>query len=497
MGRRLIGLTGALLTGLLLAAAFPPLDLRFLAPLALIPLLYALAHEPSALRRFLTGWFAGFLFWILVCHWIRDTLAIYGGLTGPLSWLALFLFAVVKGLHLAVFAAIAGLFLRRPWAPPALAALWTGIERTHGPLGFAWLALGNAGIDMPFPLRLAPLVGVYGLSFLFALISAVLTAVLLRQGRRQWLWLAPFGLLFAVPPLRPEPAAVQHAVAAQVAVADETDWSYAAKEKLVSQLALLTLSEALDPTKLRPGVLLWPEAPAPFYFYEDPSFRRQTAEIARLASAPFLFSGVAYTTEREPLNSAFVLSETGRLAGRYDKNFLVPFGEFVPPGFGWIGKVSDEAGNFKAGERIQVFPFDTGSFGVVICYESAFPHLVRSFVQQGADVLVNLTNDGYFGRSAARPQHLLLARMRAAENARFLLRAANDGVTASIGPNGQIVDRIPEFQRRATRLRYQRIRSQTPYSQFGDWFAWLCFAASLGAAAFARFAGSSLNAGTA
>ncbi len=201
-----LGAGGAAVSGLLLALLFPPMGLAFLAPVALLPLLYGLWHEPSSRYRFLYGWLAGFLFWAITCHWIRATLDIYGGLTGWLSWVTLILFALAKGLHLAAFSWLAGPIMRRLWAVPALAALWTGLERTHGPLGFAWLALGNAGIDMPFPLRLAPVTGVYGLSFLFAAIACVASRVLLKQGRREWLWLLPCALLPLLPPPAAEPA---------------------------------------------------------------------------------------------------------------------------------------------------------------------------------------------------------------------------------------------------------------------------------------------------
>lgn len=482
-----VGFGGSLLTGLILIALFPPLDLRWLAPLALTPLLYSLWHEPSAWWRFLYAWAGGFLYWGVICHWIRDTLYAYGGLAGPLSWLALFLFAVVKGLHLGFFGICAGPLMRTWWAIPTVAALWVGIERTHGPLGFAWLALGNAGVDMAVPMRLAPFTGVYGLSFLFAAVAAAVARLALRQGRRESAWLLPFAGILLLPSYRPSNAPVESVVSLQPAIAESDSWTEGEKDRMVSQLSYRTLAEALNPQKPKPRLVLWPEAPAPLYYYQDAKFRQQAGELARLIQAPFLFAGVAYTPEMRPLNSAILLTREGRLAGRYDKMFLVPFGEFVPPGFGWINKVSNEAGDFERGRSLSVFPLDEGILGVFICYESAFPHLVRQFANAGADVLVNLTNDGYFGRSSARPQHLLLARMRAAENRRYLLRCANDGITASINPAGQIVTRLPEFERTAARLPYQRERAKTFYTEHGDWFVWTALLLGLGAAGVALF----------
>lgn len=476
-------LLSALSAGLM-AALFPPLNLPFFAPVALAPLLWSVAHEPSPAWRLLSGWLAGFIYWISICHWIGAVLAAYGGLSTPLSLLALVLFAAVKAAHWAFFSWAAGRMIHRWWAIPAIAALWAGLERTQGPLGFAWLMLGNAGISMSLPLRLAPVAGVYGISFLMAAISVAVTLVLLRRPRHELIWLAPFAGLALLPAAQVPQAPVQQAVSLQTRVPAEFSWSADEKDRAARQFSLLTLQNALDPSKPKPALLLWPEAPAPFYYYEDESFRRQMTETARLASAPLLFGTVAYTGDKRPLNSAVLLGERGQLLGRYDKNFLVPFGEFIPPGFGWIEQVSNEAGAYAPGNETKVFTVRDPSgrdrsIGPFICYESAFPHLVRRFAAGGAEVLINLTNDGYFGRSPAREQHLLLARMRAVENRRWLLRSANDGVTASIDPAGVIRDRIPEFTRQTARLRFAWLREQTLYTRYGDWFAWSALALGL------------------
>ncbi len=476
-----ISLGGSVLTALLLAALFPPFGFTLLAPVALTPILYAAAWEPDGRRRFLWGWLSGLIYWAVVCSWIRDVLAAYGGLTGPLSWLALFLFAVAKGLHTAVFSWLAGYLVRRRWAIPAVAALWVGLERTHGPLGFPWLTLGNAGVDMSLPLRAAPVAGVYGVSFVFAALACGLTLVAMRRDRRELLWLLALPLLWLLPGVHLREAPGEQAVAMQTNVGADTAWSMAEKDRMLKEFAVRTLQEGLDPDKPKPALLLWPEAPAPFYYYEDAALRLQVGEAARLTGAPLMMTGVAFTPEKDPLNSAFLIDETGRLAGRYDKVKLVPFGEYIPAGFGWIQKISSEAGNYAPGAGIKVFPVGRHSAGSFICYESAFPDYVRTAAANGAEVLVNLTNDGYFGGGFAREQHLLLARMRAIENRRWLLRPANDGITASIDPSGRVWDRMPAFQRMTGRLRFGWIREKTLYTQYGDWFAWLCLIGGLGA----------------
>ncbi|MBI5087262.1 MAG: apolipoprotein N-acyltransferase [Acidobacteria bacterium] len=486
MTRWQICLAGSVLSALLLAALFPPLNLAALAPTALAPLLYAMAHEPCGRRRFLWSWLCGFLYWLLVCHWIRDTLAAFGGLSGPLSWLAVILFAIAKGLHTAAFGWLAGMVMNRAWAIPAVAALWTGIERTHGPLGFAWLTLGNAGISLPLPLRAAPLLGVYGISFIFAALACGLTLAMLKRDRRRLAWLLALPLLWLLPSPQANPQPGEQAVAMQTNIPGDFTWTMEEKDRAIRHLSVMTLAESLEPSKEKPSLVLWPEAPAPFYYYEDPEFRLRVSEVARLSSAPFVLAGVSYTASKQPLNSALLLGARGQLSGRYDKSRLVPFGEFVPAGFRWIEKISSEAGDYAPGPGAKVLITGDHTLGVFICYESAFPDYVRQFAASGAEVLVNLTNDGYYGDSAARGQHLLLARMRAVENGRWLLRPSNDGVTASIDPAGRVWDRLPEYQRTAGRLRFTWERALTPYSRFGDWFAWLCLAAGLAAAAAAQ-----------
>jgi apolipoprotein N-acyltransferase len=159
---------------------------------------------------------------------------------------------------------------------------------------------------------------------------------------------------------------------------------------------------------------------------------------------------------------------------RYDKIHLVPFGEYVPNAFGWVNRITPEIGDFVPGTRIVTFPFDGHKLGAFICYESAFPDLVRQFTKAGANVLVNLSNDGYFGHSAAREQHLELVRMRAAENRRWILRATNDGITAMIDPAGREIARLPLYTQTSAVFGYNSLTELTPYVRFGDWFAWLC-----------------------
>lgn len=473
----------ALTSALLLILAFPRFDIDWLAAIALAPLLVGATREPRPLRRFLLGEAAGIVYWAGTCYWIQFVLAYHGGMGAVGSWGAFALFCVVKSLHLAVFTWLAGYLMSSPFAIPALAALWVGIERTHGPLGFAWLALGNAGINMGLPMRLAPLAGVYGISFVLMLLNAAMAVVLLRQPRRRLGWLALLPGLMFLPHLPEAEPGREEAVVVQSNVPMDETWNAASLAQTRDELARLSLRLALLPDQPPAKLILWPEVPLPLYYEQDAEFRDQANSLARAAEAYFLFGVVAFTPEGAPLNSAQLVSPGGAPLTRYDKMFLVPFGEFIPPLFGWVNRITREAGDFAPGNQIVVSSVGPHRLGTFICYESVFPHLVRRFAANGAELFVNLSNDGYFGRSAAREQHLLIARMRAAENRRWLLRATNNGITCSIDRAGRIRRQIEPFERIAARLMFNYEGALTPYTRYGDWFAWLCLVAGLAAAA--------------
>jgi len=156
-----------------------------------------------------------------------------------------------------------------------------------------------------------------------------------------------------------------------------------------------------------------------------------------------------------------MLDPSGKIVDRYDKINLVPFGEFIPPMFGWVNRITHEVGDFVPGGRVVVFPVGEHKVGAFICYESAFPDLVRQFTHSGAEVLVNLSNDGYFGHSAAHDQHLEIVRMRAAENRRWILRATNDGISAAIDARGRVVERMVPFTQAAALMPYDYESTET------------------------------------
>jgi apolipoprotein N-acyltransferase len=241
-------------------------------------------------------------------------------------------------------------------------------------------------------------------------------------------------------------------------------------------------SRAIESAHGKADLIVWPESPAPF-FANDPLFREPVSEMARdthswivtgaIGSTPAMPGGAAAS---EVFNSAALVSPAGDWTARYDKVHLVPFGEYLPfpKLFAFAGGLTKEVGEFKAGESRAPLDAGSGRLGIFICYESVFPDEVRQFADQGAQVFVNISNDGWYGDSGAYAQHLNQTRMRAIENDRWILSATDTGVTASIDPYGRTVARLPRKERGALAAPYALTSVTTFYTRRGDWFAYLC-----------------------
>ncbi|MBI1354293.1 MAG: apolipoprotein N-acyltransferase [Acidobacteria bacterium] len=474
----------AALSGALQVLTFPRFSIYYLAALSIAPLLLALARAdalggPSRKRRFLLGWLAGTIFWGGSCYWIYGVMHDYSGVPAVGAAAIFAAFSVVKGLHLGVFGLLAGPLLRRSWATPAIAALWVAIEGTHQYLAFTWLHLGNAAAAMTVLAPLAPYTGVYGLSFALAMMNVALALVLLRRPRKQLAWLAPLALLPLLPAL-PEDEVGSHEVRlVQPAVhPDELlsgNWtSQRAGEHYREMLRMSTA----DPTT--PELLVWPEYSVPLYYFDSEPQRMLVELVARKVNAPFLFNSVTFREEdgeKRPLNSAILIAPDGELLAYYSKMHLVPFGEFVPWPFSlFINKITMQAGNFLPGDKVVVAEANGHKIGAYICYENVFARGVRQFVAQGAEVLVNISNDSWYGRTAARYQHLLIARMRAIENQRWILRATSDGITTVINRAGQITTPLPSFEPGVLNSKFDYSDEMTWFALYGEWFWYLCLA---------------------
>lgn len=454
---------------------------------------YSFLVPARAWQGFLLGWASGTIFYFGTCYWVYSVMHSYGGLPPVVSFLLLVLFSLFIGLHHGVFGALMAVAGRSRvgFSRKALVLapfLWVAVELLRAyVVSFPWTLLGTAQVDNLPLVRLASVTGVYGISFEIALVNTVFAAALLvhKKKRIPMLVAALTGAiaLQATVFVKVEPSVVDaHATLVQQNVAIERQWTMDEYVKLLD--GLRTVSEtpqAAKDSKIAP-LIVWPESPAPFET-RDKLFMESTAALARergswlLAGATAIEPGTKPDEPERFYNSALLFPPSGGVAQRYDKVHLVPWGEYIPFSwaFGFAKSLTHEVGAFSASGADRV-PLEVGAhrYGVFICYESVFPHEVRRFAEHGAEVFVNISNDGWFGDSGAPWQHLNMARMRAVENHRWLLRCTNTGVTSSIDPMGRVVALAPRNQRVALDAPYGLMSDTTFYTRYGDWFPLLC-----------------------
>jgi apolipoprotein N-acyltransferase len=365
-------------------------------------------------------------------------------------------------------------------------------------IGFPWNLLGYPASANLALLQLATFTGIWGLSFLVAAFNALIAWAVLapmpRSRVRVTIVAAVAASVLCVvavgPRFVPRTSASHYARAVQPNFPEAMDYPsnwFQAHSGDLDQIEQLSLA----PTNHSVDLLLWPEAPAPFSF-EEPQFSRRASLLAIHFQHPFLAGTIEWEPAPEgattahatlaPYNSAILIDPQGQKVFSYDKVHLVPFGEYEP--FPLIHRVvtslSSEVGGFNKGRKYSIGHLPGGySFGIFICYEAIFPNEVRQFAADGADLLINISNDGWFGRSAAPEQHLRMARVRAVENRRWLLRATNNGFTVSVDPYGRVFSPLPPDVRAAVDLPYDFRTDETIYTRFDDWFAWLCVIVSV------------------
>jgi apolipoprotein N-acyltransferase len=501
-----------LLSAVLQVVIFPLADIYWLSWIAVTPLLIALMRArpagalamtapglgsrrvrlapASAGQGFVLAYGCGILWSGGTCYWVFDTMHRYGGLPVPAAAFALLLFCFYIGLYhgffglLVALAARPGAGIRR--ALVAAPFLWVVVELARTRVtAFPWELLGYSQTSNAALARIARLTGVYGISFEILLVnSAFAAAFLVDKDRRNRLLVAALGASLVLQagqwfPRAAQAPADRKAVLVQPNIPIMADWTEGYYQKTIGELAHMSLNAEVGQHY---DLLVWPESPSPFYT-NDPRFRGPVSELAKQSGSWMVVGaiGIAPAGQGEArvsqiFNSAALVSPQGEWKARYDKVHLVPFGEYLPfpQVFGFAGGLTKEVGEFEHGRSRQ--PLDAGGerLGTFICYESIFPDEVRQFALAGAEVLVNISNDGWYGDSGAWKQHIEQTRMRAIENDRWILSATNTGLTAAIDPLGRVVAEVPRKERTVLIAPYALRSGTTFYTRHGDWFAYLC-----------------------
>jgi apolipoprotein N-acyltransferase len=450
------------------------------------------------------GFLHALLFVLTSVPWIATVLSVHGGLSAVGGWGVLLLIAIVWSILIGTFGWAVNRLSRRSIELACVAApfIWVTFEFVRAKLpeiSFPWNLLAYPAAANPGLVQLTTLTGIYGLSFLVMAFNAFLawTAASdsLTWQRRLRIAGGVTAILLVVAFVGPRmlPEAPAHHLARAVQLNFPESQSYGADWFQAHTTDLEEIERlSLTPAAVQPDLLIWPEAPAPFSF-QDLRFAKIASSLAIQFKHPFLAGAIEWKppvdpTDRvassnlAPYNSALLFDAQGQRVFVYDKIHLVPFGEYEP--FPLIHRVvtsvSDEVGGFHKGNRYVVGRLPSGNtFGVFICYEAIYPGEVRQFAANGAQLLINISNDGWFGRSAAAEQHLHMARVRAVENRRWIIRTTNNGYTVSIDPYGRVYAPLPPDVRAYADLPYDFRTDETIYTRFGDWFAWLCVLVSV------------------
>ena len=512
-------------SGVLLTLPFPvagplPHWRAALAWIALVPLLIALLvprHGFGLLRvgrNTLLGYFCGILWYAGTCYWIQSTMRLYGNLSSFSATIILVLFCFFLGIYVGVFALLVSLTQRATGNTARTLLLtpflWVAMELACARItSFPWDQLGYSQIDNLLLTRLVPWTGNYGISFVLVAVNCAIAGLFLFRGWRTRILPALIALAIAVflqtgmsrqVPERPTQATavllqpnlnvgggnnwpgdvfdlkMQHFVA----ISENTCNPYF--DGLPARGTPETYPDCKPHSLKKPpiGLIVWPESPAPFE-NSDPHFRHWVSALAEDVHAPMIVGDIAIVrNENSPqtsiFNSAAFIAPDGNFVGRYDKMHLVPFGEYkpFPQLLSFAGSLTEEVGLMTHGQRRVIFAADSHSYGVFICYEAIFADEVRQFARMGADVLVNVSDDGWYGDTSAPWQHLDIARMRAIENDRWLLRDTNSGITAVIDPHGRVRQSLPRHAQTSLYAHFNYIAHETFYTRHGDLFAWLC-----------------------
>ena len=479
-------------TAILLILSFPKFELWFLAWIALVPLLVVIARRPAPAKAFLLGWAAGSAFFYGSCYWLTYSMIHYGGLPTIVAYLLLIPGALVVGLFPGVFALVLALAVRK-WGQLAILlapVFWPATEWARLIVtGQLWNALGYSQAYYPSLITPAIWGGVYAVSFLIVAINAAVA--IFFTPRRTTAHGLP-GLIIIIVPLAIwwspsfynytdfKPQSSVTVVALQPNVPMNLEKSNEELNELRARHWSMT-TNALNnlPHDNSPRFVIWPESPMNFTYASDITFQQQLANFTQQNHTSLLFNSLEPTLTNGFYNSALLINEDGRLIAQYDKIRLLPFGEYVPlpqwlPG---ASLITGLVGDFTPGDKYTVMPFGDHRAGTFICIESAYPFIARRLTNEGADVLINISNDGYLGPTAVMRQHLANVIFRAVENGRPVLRVTNTGISARIDAHGKIEDQTTPFQPavRVWHVQPSAIAS-TFYTRYGDIFVYICTA---------------------
>lgn len=431
-------------SGLFLISAFPKFDLYLLAYAALVPLLISIRRARSLADAATCGFIGGFIFFGGALYWI-NILSKWAGLWVNLAWVVL---AVFQALFMVLFAvALKWSYARCPkYSLVSAPLIWVTIEwiRSLGPYGVTGGGLGYCQADLLPILQVASIFSVYGISFLVVFINeAIAKAIVERRSRYVCMAALIFVLAYGFGHYRisgdKDPGRPLRVAVIQADIAQDVKLDFGLAYQIVEAHESLSRKALTD----KPEVIIWPETAVTTYLFESNRILPQIKKLVR-ESRSFYLIGTPYREDGRIYNSVVAFSRSGELLGRYDKQRLVPFGEYLPlrPLFYRLFQENPLfAEDYNSNPKPRIIDLGIVRIGVVVCFESTFPYIVRDRVKRGAQFILVTTNDAWFYDTAALYQHLQAARMRAVENKMYVVQAANTGISAIIDPLGRVLKR--------------------------------------------------------
>ncbi|MCP4111953.1 MAG: apolipoprotein N-acyltransferase [Desulfobacteraceae bacterium] len=507
----------AVASGLLLTGSFPKAGFSWLAWFALVPLLGALTfrNNPAvsapgrhAKESFYLGFLAGCVHYLTLLYWIAHTMNTYGHLPVYLCVPVLFIFSAYLALYLGIFSMVLARICKGPGICLFIMAplLWVSLEYIRSFLlsGFPWELIGYSQHKILHLIQISDIFGVYGVSFLIIMSNGMFFLVFLflkNKDQRETKLPAGysilvFALLFGLAlfygkwRIASTDSLISASQKARVSIVQgNIDQSEKWDERFRSSTTHKYIKMSLSAEKDKPDLVVWPETSTPFYFQLDFWLSELVRRGIRESGAYFLIGSPSYIRRKDYIeyyNSAYLIDPDGKNSGKYDKVHLVPFGEYVPfkRWLPFLGKIVAHVGDFRPGEKGDIVTAKLrGSenlrLGVLICYEIIFPSLSGAMAENSADLLVNITNDAWYGRSSAPYQHFSMAVFRAVENKRSLVRSANTGISGFIDPVGRVIASTSLFEDAVITRPVPVIREKTFYTCFGDLFAMICLGVTL------------------
>ncbi|MDO9529482.1 MAG: apolipoprotein N-acyltransferase [Syntrophales bacterium] len=486
-----VNLALSIASGILLFLSFPKFGLGIFVWFSLIPLLYALRGKTPS-EGFILGLIAGLVYNIGIIYWIAFVVVRYGYLPFYLGVSVMLLLAVCLSMYVSLFSAGVVFFGRRG-IPEIVSAplLWTCLEygKSHLFTGFPWENLAYSQYLNTFLIQIVDVTGIYGISFVVVFINCVFYDLIFnRNDKRKVLFevligsvlvalILCYGMLRVVD-LKETLKGVKSSKVALIQgnIDQSIKWDVKYQRKTLDIYRDLSFGALQS----KPELIIWPETATPFFFQDIDDKHMDVLDVAKKSNAYLLFGSPGFEKKEGStyyFNSAYMISPEGSVTGKYDKVHLVPYGEYVPFSslFSFLGKLVPGVGDFRSGKGFHPLLMDEKKIGVLICFESIFPEISREYGRSGVSLLVNITNDAWFGMTSAPYQNLSMTVFRAIENRVSIARAANTGISAIIGPTGEIILKTELFKRTVLTGTVQFFDRETFYSRYGDLFTYFCF----------------------